>query len=156
MWAYFDRLLTNRAGASDGPAWSYSIAAGRLPNPAHGGGGPGTRTSGSINVKSGADPYPVLDPQVTIVQICQQGDQSAGGVSGRRKGGGAALRGRDRLLPAVPVAAVDTYLVLPSRHGYMGVHEELPLARSESVAPYVRAIISARGRTNDAAGLVNV
>ncbi len=33
-----------------------------MPNPAHAGGGPGTQTSGAININSGADPYLTLDP----------------------------------------------------------------------------------------------
>ena len=73
VWAYFDGLLTNRAGAQDGPAWGYSIEAGANPNPAHAGGGPGTQTTGSININSGADPYLVLDPGVTVAQTGQQG-----------------------------------------------------------------------------------
>ena len=76
VWAYFDGLLTNRAGAQgggDGPAWGYSIEAGPQHNPSRAGGGPGTQTTGSININSGADPYMLLDPQVTVAQTGQQG-----------------------------------------------------------------------------------
>ena len=62
LWAYFDGLLSNRSGASDGPAWGYSVEAQPTPNPAHAGGGPGTQTTGSINLNSGADPLLTLDP----------------------------------------------------------------------------------------------
>ena len=56
-------LLVNRAGASDGPSWAYSIESGPAPNPAAGAGGPGTQATGAVNVNSGADPYLLLDPQ---------------------------------------------------------------------------------------------
>ncbi len=62
LWAYFDGLLANGGGASDGPAWGYSVEAAPAPNPAHAGGGPGTQTTGSINLNSGADPLLTLDP----------------------------------------------------------------------------------------------
>ncbi|HEX6819433.1 MAG TPA: hypothetical protein VF120_13735, partial [Ktedonobacterales bacterium] len=62
LMAYFDGLLVNRASAQDGPAWLLSTEAAAIPNPAHAGGGPGTQTTGTINVNSGADPYLTVDP----------------------------------------------------------------------------------------------
>ncbi len=59
LWSYFDGLGV----ASGGPAaWTYSLEATALPNPAHAGGGPGTQATGAININSGADPYLSLDP----------------------------------------------------------------------------------------------
>ncbi len=60
LWAYADPL-----GAPNGlpPAWTYSLEPAALANPARGAGGPGTTTTGSINVNFGADPYLTLDPQ---------------------------------------------------------------------------------------------
>ncbi|HKV83953.1 MAG TPA: hypothetical protein VJN88_05315 [Ktedonobacterales bacterium] len=62
LWSYFDGLLVNRASASDGPAWQLSVENVATPNPAHAGGGPGTQTTGTLNINSGADPYLTLDP----------------------------------------------------------------------------------------------
>lgn len=62
LMAYFDGLLVNRASATDGPAWLLSSETSAIPNPAHAGGGPGTQTTGTLNVNSGADPYLTLDP----------------------------------------------------------------------------------------------
>lgn len=62
LWAYFDGLLANRGGANDGPAWGYSVEPAPMPNPARAGGGPGTQTTGSINLNCGADPLLTLDP----------------------------------------------------------------------------------------------
>lgn len=73
VWAYFDGLLVNRASAADGPAWAYSLEAVPLANPAHAGGGPGTQSSGSLNINSGADPYLALDPQIAVTQTAQAG-----------------------------------------------------------------------------------
>ena len=66
LWVYHDGLLVSRAGVSDSPAWTYSLEAGASPNPAHGGGGPGTTSSGSLNINVGADPYLTLDPAQQI------------------------------------------------------------------------------------------
>jgi hypothetical protein len=66
LWCYIDGLLTNRAGAYDGPGWTYSIEALAVPNPGHGGGGAGTQNTGAINVNSGGDPYLVLDPTLQL------------------------------------------------------------------------------------------
>jgi hypothetical protein len=66
LWVYLDGLLSNRAGAGDGPAWSYSLEALPLANPGHGGGGPGTQSTGSINVNSAADGALLLDPSLTL------------------------------------------------------------------------------------------
>jgi hypothetical protein len=63
VYAYADGLLLNRAGASDGPSWAYSLESKPQPNPAGAAGGAGTQTSGAVNVNSGADPYLLLDPQ---------------------------------------------------------------------------------------------
>lgn len=63
-------LLVNRAGASDGPSWAYSIESGPAPNPGAGAGGPGTQATGGVNVNSGADPYLTLDPgQAGVNQV---------------------------------------------------------------------------------------
>lgn len=64
LWAYVDGLLTNRAGVGDAASLTYSIEAAPLANPAVGAGGPGTATTGAINLNSGADPYLTLDPTV--------------------------------------------------------------------------------------------
>lgn len=62
LWCYADGLLVNRSGATDGPAWMYSVESGPTPNPARGAGGTGTQNSGAVNVNSGADPTLILDP----------------------------------------------------------------------------------------------
>lgn len=71
LWVYVDGLLVNRAGSGpggmqDGPGWTYSLEAGPLSAPGHGGGGPGTQGTGTVNVNNGADPYLMLDPTVQI------------------------------------------------------------------------------------------
>jgi hypothetical protein len=50
----------------DGPAWTYSLEAAALPDPAGGAGGPGTQSTGFINVNSGADPYLSVDPTIGV------------------------------------------------------------------------------------------
>jgi hypothetical protein len=67
LWHYLDGLLTTRGGPGDGPAATYSVEAAALPNAAQSGGGPGTQSSGAINVNLGADPYLTLDPQQAAV-----------------------------------------------------------------------------------------
>lgn len=62
LMAYFDGLLVNRASAQDSPAWLLSSESSAIPNPSHAGGGPGTQSTGTLNVNSGADPYLTLDP----------------------------------------------------------------------------------------------
>lgn len=65
LWTYFDALLAagGPAGvASSTVAWTYSLETSSLPNAAHSGGGPGSQTSGAINLTSAADPYLTLDP----------------------------------------------------------------------------------------------
>ncbi len=66
VWGYLDGLLVNRAGASDGPSWLYSLEGGPSPNPARGGGGVGTQNTGTVNINSGADPYLTLDPTLQV------------------------------------------------------------------------------------------
>jgi len=70
LWGYFDGL-----GASLGlpTAWTYSVEVGPTPNAAHSSGGPGSQTTGVININSGADPYLTLDPTLQI--------NGAGGVN---------------------------------------------------------------------------
>ena len=70
LWAYFDGI-----GAPNGlpVAWTYSLETVPQPNPAHAGGGPGTQSTGGININSGADPYLALDPQQQL--------SGAGGVN---------------------------------------------------------------------------
>ena len=70
LWGYFDGL-----GASLGlpTSWTYSVEAAPLPNAAHSSGGPGSQTTGVININSGADPYLTLDPTLQI--------NGAGGVN---------------------------------------------------------------------------
>ncbi len=70
LWGYFDGL---GASLSLPTAWTYSVEAGPTPNPAHGSGGPGSQTTGVININSGADPYLTLDPTLQI--------NGAGGVN---------------------------------------------------------------------------
>jgi len=62
LWVYADGLAVNSGVASAGASWSYSVEAVPLADPAHSGGGPGTQTTGAINVNPGADPYLTLDP----------------------------------------------------------------------------------------------
>ena len=62
LMAYFDGLLVNRASAQDGAGWQLSTEGAAIPNPGHAGGGPGTQTTGALNVNSGADPYLSVDP----------------------------------------------------------------------------------------------
>jgi hypothetical protein len=69
LWLYADGLLTTRGGPFSGPAATLSIEPAALANPALGGGGPGTQSSGAISVNSGADPYLTLDPTI----ICAPG-----------------------------------------------------------------------------------
>ncbi len=59
LWTYFDGL--GMAAGGD-PAWTYSLESSAQPNAARGAAGPGTQTSGNINVNSGADPALTLDP----------------------------------------------------------------------------------------------
>lgn len=61
-WVYADGLLVNRGGQNDTAAWRVSTESGPTPNPAAGSGGPGTSSSGTINVTPTADPYLLLDP----------------------------------------------------------------------------------------------
>ncbi len=65
LWAYHDGLLVNRAAVGDSAATTYSIEASPLSAPARGAGGPGTQSTGVININSGADPYLTLDPTVS-------------------------------------------------------------------------------------------
>ena len=78
LWLYADGLLTTRGDPSSGPAATLSLEAAALANPARGGGGPGTQSSGSIGVNSGADPYLTLDP--TIICAPGAGGMGAGGA----------------------------------------------------------------------------
>jgi hypothetical protein len=59
LWGYFDGLGVAYGSPA---AWTYSLEATPLPNPAHAGGGPGTQATGAININSGADPHLTLDP----------------------------------------------------------------------------------------------
>jgi hypothetical protein len=77
LWLYLDGLLANRGGPADGPAATLSVEVAPLANPARGGGGPGSQSTGSIGVNSGADPYLTLDP--TIVCPAGSGSMGAGG-----------------------------------------------------------------------------
>ncbi len=96
LWLYADGLLAARGG----PAVTLSIEAAALADPARGSGGPGTQSSGSIGVNSGADPYLTLDPTI----ICAPG---AGGMGA----GGAGVNQLTALLAdgagAVPPVACD-------------------------------------------------
>lgn len=67
LWHYIDGLLTTRGGPGDGPASTYSVETAAQPSVAHSGGGPGTQSTGAINVNLGADPYLTLDPQQAAV-----------------------------------------------------------------------------------------
>ncbi len=59
LWSYFDGLAVAGGGSA---SWTYSLESAPTANPAHAGGGPGTQSSGAININSGADPYLTLDP----------------------------------------------------------------------------------------------
>ncbi|MGH2503293.1 MAG: hypothetical protein ACRDID_12355, partial [Ktedonobacterales bacterium] len=54
LWVYQDGLLVNRAAIGDSAAVTYSLEGSALPSPAQAGGGPGTSSTGVINVNSGA------------------------------------------------------------------------------------------------------
>ena len=54
--------LKSVPAAGGDPAWTYSLESSAQPNAARGAAGPGTQTSGNINVNSGADPALTLDP----------------------------------------------------------------------------------------------
>jgi hypothetical protein len=72
LWAYFDGLAMAWGGDA---GWTYSLEAQASPNVGHGGAGPGSQTSGNINVNSGADPCLTLDPGLmsSSGQSVQQG-----------------------------------------------------------------------------------
>ncbi|HEX8995403.1 MAG TPA: hypothetical protein VF812_05195 [Ktedonobacterales bacterium] len=80
LWVYHDGLLANRAGVGDTASATYSVESTALANPGHAGGGPGTTSSGPINVNSGADPYLTLDPSVSCAAV--SGSTTAAGGSG--------------------------------------------------------------------------
>jgi hypothetical protein len=67
LWQYIDGLLTTRGGPGDGPATTYSVETASLQAAAHSGGGPGTQSTGTLNVNLGADPFLTLDPQQAAV-----------------------------------------------------------------------------------------
>lgn len=76
VWVYLDGLAVNtgvpaQPGSPGGGnvAWTYSLEVGPTAAPAHGAGGPGTQTTGLINVNSGADPYLSLDPTLTLAPL---------------------------------------------------------------------------------------
>jgi hypothetical protein len=77
LWTYLDGLLVNRAAVGDAASATYSVESAPLPNPARGAGGPGTSTTGVINVNRAADPYLILDPAVSLAAAT-----SAAGGSG--------------------------------------------------------------------------
>ncbi|MGH2516839.1 MAG: hypothetical protein ACRDHP_14390, partial [Ktedonobacterales bacterium] len=62
LWCYFDGLGGPSGQPGGSVAWTSSVEGEPLPNAGHGGGGPGTATSGAINVNSGGDPALILDP----------------------------------------------------------------------------------------------
>lgn len=62
LWAYADGLAT----AGQPAAWTYSLETAPIPAPAHAGGGPGTQTTGSVNLNPGADPTLTLDPNLRL------------------------------------------------------------------------------------------
>ena len=79
LWVYQDGLLLNRAAIGDAAATTYSIESSPLPSPAHGGGGPGTSSTGAINVNSGADPALLLDPTLSVAAVANATGTAAGG-----------------------------------------------------------------------------
>ena len=84
LWVYHDGLLANRAGVYDAAASAtYSLETSAAPNPAHAGGGPGTSSTGAINVNSGADPALTLDPTLTLAAVTL----GVGGSIGTAAGG---------------------------------------------------------------------
>ncbi len=110
LWNYVDGLLVNRAaqgGGGDGPAWTLSVEASSVPNPAHAGGGPGTQGTGSINANSGADPYLTLDPTASQVLPNGGGPNTPGAVNvlagyisdGTASGNVGAIAGEVRYSP---------------------------------------------------------
>ena len=92
LWVYHDGLLVNRAAVGDAAATTYSIERAPTANPARGAGGPGTSSTGAINVNTGADPYLTLDPTVSCAAVAgvasggsgvnQLAGYVAGGASG--------------------------------------------------------------------------
>lgn len=85
LWAYFDGLAMAWGGD---PGWTYSLEAGAASNPAHGGAGPGSQSSGNININSGADPCLTVDPGLlnssgsSVQQIVASVSDQAGSVLG--------------------------------------------------------------------------
>jgi hypothetical protein len=83
LWTYFDGLAMAWGGD---PGWTYSLESQASPNAGHGGAGPGSQTSGNINVNSGADPCLTLDPSlmnssgVSVQQLVASVSDQAGTV----------------------------------------------------------------------------
>jgi hypothetical protein len=108
LWVYQDGLLVNRAAVGDTAATTYSLESSALPNPAHAGGGPGTSSTGVINVNSGADPQLTLDPTLSIASTAT----AAGGV-GVNQLAGYVADGAGAVLPLAVEIVYDPLYLYP-------------------------------------------
>ncbi|HEX9068223.1 MAG TPA: hypothetical protein VF807_05600, partial [Ktedonobacterales bacterium] len=77
VYVYLDGLGVPLGGQATA-GWSVEPVA--LPSPAHGGGGPGTASSGPVNVNLTADPYLTLDPTLGSNQLVASLADSTGAV----------------------------------------------------------------------------
>jgi hypothetical protein len=111
LWVYQDGLLTNRAAVGDAAATTYSLEGSALPNPAHAGGGPGTSSTGVINVNSGADPQLTLDPTLSVAAIASPAT-AAGGV-GVNQLAGYVADGAGAVLPLAVEIVYDPLYLYP-------------------------------------------
>ncbi|HET9111491.1 MAG TPA: hypothetical protein VFN78_11750, partial [Ktedonobacterales bacterium] len=94
LWVYHDGLLLNRSAVGDTAATTYSVESLPTANPANGGGGPGTSSTGVINVNNGADPALTLDPSVAVAAT-----SSAAGGNGVNQMAGYVADNAGAVLP---------------------------------------------------------
>ena len=123
LWTYFDGL--GMAAGGD-PAWTYSLESSAQPNAARGAAGPGTQTSGNINVNSGADPALTLDPTL----------ENPAGLSANRATE-AVSRGSD-------VARFGPVMRTPrlTRSAFFGLHAEKSTCVARALAmPLTRSMM---------------
>jgi hypothetical protein len=101
LWVYHDGLLLNRSAVGDAAASTYSLESAPLPHPQAAGGGPGTSSSGVINVNSGADPALLLDPTLALaaISIASGAVANAAGGSGVNQLAGVVTDNAGAVLP---------------------------------------------------------
>ncbi|MGH2502745.1 MAG: hypothetical protein ACRDID_09555, partial [Ktedonobacterales bacterium] len=97
------------AAIGDSAAVTYSLEGSALPSPAQAGGGPGTSSTGVINVNSGADPQLLLDPTLSMASISSP--TTAAGGAGVNQLAGYVADNNGAVLPlAVEVQYAPLYL----------------------------------------------